>query len=215
MTQYLSQKALLSLMLVSLPIGFVLSAIYDIARIRRRLIRPRIRALAVLWTSVEDVLFFVLSAIVLMLDFYLINDGQIRLIGLIGLIPGFLLWRVTFGRLIFTLLDRVLRVLSSVGRFLVERIILPPVISVANLLRNVLARIRRRVKDRGQKKYTQKVFQSSIAAASVGFGRERMIFYDEKKGKSADQHRRRGGTVHRTLQHHQSAVPDQQDAGGA
>lgn len=186
MTQYLSQKALFSLLLISFPMGFGLSAFYDLFRIRRRLIPGPSGFVSNLWTAVEDVIFFLCAGVCAVLMFYLLNNGQIRVLGLIGLIPGFFLWRLTFSRLLFWVVDGLLLLLRTVGKFLVQRICLPPLRFCTGAVKRLIHRISIFAKENRQRRNTRRICRRAIRDASAGFGEERTRVRNEKKRKSSD-----------------------------
>lgn len=186
MTQYLSQKALFSLLLTSFPMGFCLSAFYDLFRIRRRLIPGPSGFVAGLWTAIEDVIFFLCAGVCTVLMFYLLNNGQVRVLGLVGLIPGFFLWRLTFSRLLFLAVDGLLRLIRSLGRFLYQKILLPPVRFFARAAASQIHRITAFLDESRRRRNTRRICRRAIRDASLGFGEERKWIRNEKKRKPSD-----------------------------
>lgn len=186
MTQYLSQKALFSLLLISFPMGFCLSAVYDVFRIRRRLIPGPSGFVAGLWTAVEDVLFFLFAGVCTVLMFYLLNNGQVRVLGLLGLIPGFYLWRLTFSRLLFFSVDWLLKLIRMVGNILYHKILLPPVRFCVRTVSNQIHRIGAFLDGNRRRRNTRRICKRAIRDASLGFCTERKWIQYEKKRKSSD-----------------------------
>ncbi len=91
------------------------------------------------------------------------------MLGLVGLIPGFLLWRMTAGRLILSVLDRIIALLRRIVKFFWNRIAEPPVrwisLKVAKLVNRILDRIERKKRAR----YTRKSQEKAIQLAKRGF----------------------------------------------
>ena len=88
----------------------------------------------------EDLIFLLAGGIGLILLLYLINDGQFRVMAIVGLACGFLVWRVTAGHLmsrvsekLVFLIRKLLKValryvalpFHQIGKWLYSRCILP------------------------------------------------------------------------------------------
>lgn len=169
MTQYLSQWTPAKLLLASFLVGIGLSAFYDLARIRRRLTRGIGGVLGFLLVTLEDIVFFAVAGVVCSLMFYGICNGEVRMLGLAGLIPGFLLWRATAGRLILSVLDRIIALSRRIVKFIWNRIAEPPVrwisLKIAKLVNRVLDQIERKKRAR----YTRMSQEKAILSAKRGF----------------------------------------------
>lgn len=171
MTQYLSQWTPAKLLLTSFLMGIGLSAFYDLFRIRRRLTRGLGRRLSVLLMSLEDVIFFIVAGIACALMFYVICNGEVRMLGLIGIPPGFILWRLTVGRLLMAFLDRILALFGRIARFLWRRIALPPVRAVSLFAASLAGRIGGWFRRRLDAGYTKSRQRRAIAFARRGFSK--------------------------------------------
>ncbi len=171
LTQYLSHWTPLKLLLASFFMGIGLSAFYDLFRIRRRLTRGLGRRIGTLLTTLEDVLLFLVAGIACSLMFYVICNGQVRMLGLLGIPPGFFLWRLTAGRLLLAFLDQILALLGRIARFLWRRIALPPMRRVSLFVAARVEGIRQRIRRRLDAKYTKSRQKRAIALARRGFMR--------------------------------------------
>ena len=169
MTPYLSQWTPAKLLLASFLLGIGLSAFSALFRIRRRLTRGLGRRLSAVLLSLEDVLFFLVAAIACALTFYAISNGEVRMLGLVGIPPGFILWRMTAGRLLMAFLDRILALLARIARFLWRRIALPPVRWISLAVAAGMGRLARFFRIRAQKRYTKSRQKRAIAYARRGF----------------------------------------------
>lgn len=93
-----------SLWLWSLIAGAFLCAVYDLFRVFR-LIRP----MGQIRLFVADFLFCVISAVVMLVLFFNLTYGRVRLYVVLFALPGFLVWRLTVSRLFIALAFKVVR----------------------------------------------------------------------------------------------------------
>lgn len=115
-------------------------------------------------TMAQDVLFCLVTAILLILVLYATNDGQMRLSGLVSLVAGILAYIVTIGRLVTPVLATVAVVIGAILHWTVA-LVCYPVLWIARLLwkwsapsrrwigqqaRAMMGRVRRRLKARRQ-----------------------------------------------------------------
>ena len=80
---------------LSLIMGMILLLVYDLIRIFRRLI-PH----GTLWVGMEDMLFWIASALVLFAMLYRENSGYIRGFAIGGVLVGMLIYNVLLSRLV-------------------------------------------------------------------------------------------------------------------
>lgn len=76
-------------------LGFLLGALYDVFRVIRLMMKPSAK-----WVFVQDLLFFIISAVVTFLFALGINGGELRLYLFLGLIVGFVAYLCTLGRVV-------------------------------------------------------------------------------------------------------------------
>ena len=74
--------------------------VYDCLRLFRRIL-PH----GIIWISVEDFLYWLVSGIMIFLLLYYRNDGAMRLYILLGIACGALIYYFTLGRILFRLLS--------------------------------------------------------------------------------------------------------------
>ena len=99
-----SREAYLSFLLCSLVVGILLGAFYEIFRIRRRLF-PVGTWLSCLVIAVEDIIFFTVYTVAMILVCYKLSYGVPRWYAYASSVLGFMLWRKTVGRLVMSLSD--------------------------------------------------------------------------------------------------------------
>ena len=74
-------------------IGMILGIIFDIFRILRRIFKT-----SDILTNIEDILFGVMTGIILLSSIFLINNGQLRLYIFIGIFVGILIYLLVFSK---------------------------------------------------------------------------------------------------------------------
>ena len=153
----IERGAFLPLFLASFLLGLVLSALYDLFRIRRlalRLtseksaaesffVRHRERIDTVLCLG-EDLAFFLLASVALILLDFKLYHGVPRWYAPAAALGGFFLWRATVGRLTMLFAGAFLRGLRAVIRFVGRRVLCP----AGRAVRNRFVKLRRTVSDR-------------------------------------------------------------------
>lgn len=170
MMWFVSQGQLFTMLSMCTLFGVLLSACYDLFRLRRRLITPRARIAATLLTAVEDVIFFAASGAFLTAVFYAFNSGQVRIMGIVGFWCGALVWRLSLGRLFLYLLERVARIFIKIIRFLIVR-------PIANCMRSASKKwhlMLAKGKFRKRKRYTAAQTAFALKEASTAFGAIKM-----------------------------------------
>ena len=81
-------------------LGVAMVIVYDCLRLFRRIL-PH----GIIWISVEDFLYWLVSGIMIFLLLYYRNDGAMRLYILLGIACGALIYYFTLGRILFRLLS--------------------------------------------------------------------------------------------------------------
>ena len=134
MTQELSQGTLLLLFALSLACGFALAAFYDVFRIRRIAVgankkRKKLltRLLSGFIIGVEDIIFFTAAGIATTLIDYAVFQGRVRPMAVILEAVGFLLYRLTVGRLVMAVSEAVIALVQRALSFICGKLLLPPV----------------------------------------------------------------------------------------
>lgn len=185
MTQYLSQLSLARLLAASLLVGLALGGLYDVFRIRRLAFdkltladKPK-RIFAALMLHTEDILFGISAGIVTAILYFALSQGRVRLMAIAGEGFGFLLYRLTIGRLVMAFADSILRLIAWVIRLIVRYLIRPPlrlIVQIAKVLGGqivaIVARLRRwrliAVGRREAERYTEMLER----LAALGFAEE-------------------------------------------
>lgn len=95
----------------SVAAGMCLALIYDLLRVSRRALHTRD-----FLVNLEDILFFVITGVILFLTAYFKNGGLLRWHGFIGALLGFAVYKLTIGDYVLRTLLWILRLIK---RFLV------------------------------------------------------------------------------------------------
>lgn len=104
----------------SLADGVLLAFVYDVLRFSRRVVKTNDTLI-----NIEDILFFVLSAILVFATAYTVNNGMIRSYGLIGCAIGFFLYRIAVGNRIVELLSVVYKGICKGVEFILKILLMP------------------------------------------------------------------------------------------
>ena len=89
--------------------GIFLCAVYDIFRVLR--LRRRVNGLMLF---VADFAFCLVSAVAMLVLFFNLSFGKVRIYAFVFALLGFLLWRFTVGRAFVALVGRVIDFLHSI-----------------------------------------------------------------------------------------------------
>lgn len=123
----ISQVSLGLLFVLAVATGAGMGALWSLIRFLRSLCGATdeaqagahiIRLLRYILLTIADVLFGVLCGVMLILLLYYANDGQPRLLAVLGCGCGFFVWYHTLGKLIGKLTDTLSRALHTVLRWL-------------------------------------------------------------------------------------------------
>lgn len=90
----------LFILLIFILSGYVIGILFDLFRITRKLFK-----LPNFVTYIEDVLFWILTGIILIFVIYNINGGAVRFYHIIGLLFGVFFYFISISRLIFKIIS--------------------------------------------------------------------------------------------------------------
>ena len=104
----------------SLLAGAVLGFIYDIFRVSRRFFKTRD-----IVTIVQDILFFIISAFIIFIVAFKINEGEIRYFEFLAIFTGFVLYRIIAGVNVVNAVVKIIEFLAKALFFLLKLILFP------------------------------------------------------------------------------------------
>jgi len=123
----------------ALACGLVLAFLYDLFRIKRRFVRT-----SVVFIHIEDILFWVIAAIVVFLASYVISSGETRFYFFTGLCAGAFLYFALLSRIVSWTLTEIIRAVLWPFRQIL-RLLAPVFRALLRQVRKGLGRIRNRV----------------------------------------------------------------------
>ena len=93
--------------------GVVIGVLFDFFRILRRSIKTSNTI-----TYMEDILFWILTGILILYSIWFFNNGEIRIFIFLGIIVGILLY-------IFTLSNIIVKIFSTIFSYIIRILIIP------------------------------------------------------------------------------------------
>lgn len=116
--------------------GLILALLYDLFRIKRRFVRT-----SAIFIHIEDVLFWVIAAIIVFLTSYIISSGETRVYFFSGVFLGGLLYYLLLSRIVLWALTELIQAILWPFRQ-IFRLLSPVFRKVQALLKKGLGRIR-------------------------------------------------------------------------
>lgn len=162
----LSHVTLAQILFLSVVLGFLAGALYDVFRIRRIAIK-----IPILW-HFEDFFFMVFCGAIYAVLFYALNSGRVRGFAFAGAVVGLYIYRKTLGRLVMALSEKII----GCVKYIFRRIILPPIKFVAyavkralGVLLHVISLLFGKVYLKIERAKTKKHLRAFAKSASYGF----------------------------------------------
>ena len=89
--------------------GVVIGILFDFFRILRRSFKT-----SNIITYVEDVLFWILTGVLILYNIWYFNNGEIRIYMFLGIIMGLLIYMLTLSNIIVSLFSKILEMLIRI-----------------------------------------------------------------------------------------------------
>lgn len=99
--------------------GVVIGILFDFFRILRRSFKT-----SNIITYVEDVLFWILTGVLILYNIWYFNNGEIRIYMFLGIIMGLLIYMLTLSNIIVSLFSKILKMLIRILEIPFKTIIL-------------------------------------------------------------------------------------------
>lgn len=207
MTQYLSQLALARLYAASLFLGIALGMLYDLFRIRRIAFRHlmmkragasdrRPMLSAQLLVHIEDALFGVTAGVATAILYFAFSMGQVRIMAMLGEGAGFILYRLTLGKLVMACADAILRFLAAVFKVIVRLLILPPLRVLGRMIDAISAALLRTYRKLRERRLTRIGSKEALCyaqylcqLASAGFSEQAVHRHNRLRVRSKQKKR--------------------------
>ena len=179
-----AREAFFPFLIASLIVGLLLGALYDVFRIRRVAFRPteaskisktmkasgetsdKRRLLSLSSDTVlcffEDIVFFLVSSLTLILVAFCLHYGLPRGYSLAAALGGFFLYRVTIGRLVMASAEAIVKGLRRFFSFLNRRLLRPIGKGLGRLWSTCEGRVARRMNERRLKRWERLTASSLI-----------------------------------------------------
>ena len=132
------------LFLIFIINGILIGIIFDIFRILRRSFKT-----SNLITSIEDVLFWIISAMLVLYSIFEFNNGQFRLYIFIGIFLGIAIYMLFFSRYIIKVSVKIVDFLKKISSFLFKIFYYPinKICTIINLIlikpiKNVISKLK-------------------------------------------------------------------------
>lgn len=137
----------------------------------------------------EDILFFTVCGCAISVLIYYTNDGSFRLMAVVGVFAGFLLYYLTVGRLVMSVAHFICFVLRAVLTYVILALITPSAYLLRGV-RRVLKRVRGVYIRQRNKKYDRAIKGLLLLEAEHGFLRLDADGIAYKNGKVEDKNKR-------------------------
>lgn len=101
----------LTIFLFSAILGAVLGVIYDAIRVFNAVVKENLVRI-----FVQDVLYFIISAVITFMYMLVVNGGEIRVYIVVGEAVGWLIYRATLGKFIYKIVLKVVEFAIKIAR---------------------------------------------------------------------------------------------------
>ena len=115
------------LFIVFTIVGIIIGVLFDIFRILRKSFKTKD-----IVTYMEDILFWILTGIIILFSMYKFSNGELRFFMIIGIIMGTLMYMITFSRYVIKISVFIIKIIKT--------IIVYPVKVVEKILKKIIIR---------------------------------------------------------------------------
>ena len=145
--------------IVFTAVGIVIGLIFDLFRILRKTIKTKD-----LITYIEDIMFWIITGIIIIYSMYIFCDGELRFFMIIGLILGSIMYLLTISKYVITISLFIINILKKVLiipfkliiRFTKKVIFRPITFICINIRKNLTENVKKMKKYRGNFKKKEK-----------------------------------------------------------
>ena len=107
----LSMQGQAFIFLAAVITGFLCGFIFDAFRILRRIFRH-----GSVLTQIEDIIFWVLAALIVFYMMFITNSGELRGFGILGVFLGMVLYFASISRLVISCANKIIEMIKKVLR---------------------------------------------------------------------------------------------------
>lgn len=108
------------LFIIFLIIGFIIGILFDFFRILRKSFKT-----GIIITSIEDIIFWLLTGIIILYSVFIFNNGIIRGYMFLSILIGVLFYMITLSSMIITMNVLIINFLRKILQILINFILIP------------------------------------------------------------------------------------------
>ena len=140
------------LFIVFTIVGIIIGILFDIFRILRKSFKTKD-----IVTHIEDIFFWILTGIIIILSMYRYSNGELRFFMIIGIIMGTLIYMITFSKYVIRISVFILKIIKKIIIYpfnlmkkILKKIIFRPIFIICiNFKRNIINFVKKNKKNRG------------------------------------------------------------------
>ena len=140
------------LFIVFTIVGIIIGVLFDIFRILRKSFKTKD-----IVTYIEDVLFWILTGIIILFSMYKFSNGELRFFMIIGIIMGTLMYMITFSRYVIKISVFIIKIIKTIIVYpvkvvekILKKIIIRPIFIICiNFKKNIINFVKKNKKNRG------------------------------------------------------------------
>ena len=140
------------LFIVFTIVGIIIGVLFDIFRILRKSFKTKD-----IVTYMEDILFWILTGIIILFSMYKFSNGELRFFMIIGIIMGTLMYMITFSKYVIKISVFIINIIKKsivypikvIEKILKKIIIRPIFIICINFKKNIINFVKKNKKNRG------------------------------------------------------------------
>ena len=140
------------LFIVFTIVGIIIGILFDIFRILRKSFKTKD-----IVTYIEDILFWILTGIIILFSMYKFSNGELRFFMIIGIIMGTLMYMITFSRYVIKISVFIIKIIKTIILYpvkvvekILKKIIIRPIFIICiNFKKNFINFVKKNKKNRG------------------------------------------------------------------
>lgn len=140
------------LFIVFTIVGIIIGILFDIFRILRKSFKTKD-----IVTYMEDILFWILTGIIILFSMYKFSNGELRFFMIIGIIMGTLMYMITFSRYVIKISVFIIKIIKTIIVYpvkvvekILKKIIIRPIFIICiNFKKNFINFVKKNKKNRG------------------------------------------------------------------
>ncbi|MBP3831841.1 MAG: spore cortex biosynthesis protein YabQ [Clostridia bacterium] len=140
------------LFIVFTIVGIIIGILFDIFRILRKSFKTKD-----IVTYIEDILFWILTGIIILFSMYKFSNGELRFFMIIGIIMGTLMYMITFSRYVIKISVFIIKIIKTIIVYpvkvvekILKKIIIRPIFIICiNFKKNFINFVKKNKKNRG------------------------------------------------------------------